>query len=101
MIKNKLIALAAAATIAGLAAPAFAEPTPLQNDNDTENAWSQFTQYSILTSLHQRGVEATAVEQWGPYLRAYVTNPDGTVQQQFFDPDTFAPINPATTANMS
>ena len=94
MIKNKLIALAAAATVAGLAAPAFAPPGVISN-NDTENGWSQFTQYSVLASLQQRGVDATSVEQWGPYLRAYVQNPDGTVQQKFFDPDTFAPANPA------
>jgi hypothetical protein len=94
MIKNKLIALAAAATVAGLAAPAFAASS-VNNNDDTENGWSQFTQYSVLASLQQRGVDATSVEQWGPYLRAYVQNPDGTVQQKFFDPDTFAPANPA------
>lgn len=95
MIKNKLIALAAAAAVVGLAAPAFAVSDVNSNDDSTSDGWSQFTQFSVLASLQQRGVDATSVEQWGPYVRAYVQNPDGSVQQKFFDPDTFAPVNPA------
>jgi hypothetical protein len=94
-MRNKLFALAAAVTVAGLAAPAFAASAVTNNDSDSDSGWTQFTQNAVLASLQQRGVNATDVEQWGSYLRAYVTLPDGSVQQQFFNPITFAPADPA------
>lgn len=39
--------------------------------------------------LREHGVDAVRVEEWSGCLRAYVPQPDGTDQMQFFDPSTF------------
>ncbi|HEY4201396.1 MAG TPA: hypothetical protein VGM83_12635 [Devosiaceae bacterium] len=91
MIKNKIIALAAVALLAGAAAPAFADDTPYSNGSDA--GWNQFIKQGVIANLQQQGVNATDAERWGQYVRAYVKLPNGTTQQQFFDPDTLAPVN--------
>jgi hypothetical protein len=93
-MRNKLFALAAAVTVAGLAAPAFAASVSTDND-EGDNGWTQFTRNAVIAGLQQRGVNATDVERWGQYVRAYVTQPDGTQQQLFFHPTTLTPADPA------
>lgn len=93
-MRNKLFALAAVVTVAGLAAPAFAASASNNND-EGDNGWGQFAKNAVIASLQQRGVNATDVERWGQYVRAYVTQPDGTQQQLFFYPITLTPADPA------
>lgn len=90
MIKNSVIALVSAAALAGIAVPVIAAPPPpepVEEASETFNA--EYVQYQ----LEAQGVNASAVEQWGSYIRAYVTGPDGRVTMQFFHEDTLAPAN--------
>lgn len=77
MIKNTVIALVAAATLAGAAAPAFAEGF----DSDL-----------AVARLQDQGVNASDAEEWGDLVRAYVTNADGQTVMQFFTADTLTPV---------
>jgi len=45
----------------------------------------------VLRQLQDRGIAATAVEQWNGLIRAYV-EVDGSQIMQYFDPDTLAPV---------
>ncbi len=81
---KKTIAIAlTTATMLGMAAPALAAPFG-DGDSDARD----FAAFGILSTLQQRGVEATAVEEWGDYVRAYVTNADGSQSMVMFDPIT-------------
>jgi hypothetical protein len=86
MIKNSVVALVAAAALGGIALPAMAAPAPTE-------ASAGFDADFTLTRLQGTGVNATAVEEWGTVLRAFVVLDDGTEVMQFFDPDTLAPVN--------
>lgn len=96
MIKSSIIALVAVASMASVAAPAFAftdtgsgSSAGVFGEGSAEHReWMADT---ILTRLQQQGVKATSVEEWGGLVRAYVTQPDGTQAMQFFAPDTLAP----------
>lgn len=94
MIKSSIIALVAVASMASVAAPAFAftdtgSTAGVFGEGSAEHReWMADT---ILSRLQQQGVPATAVEEWGGLVRAYVTQPDGTQAMQFFAPDTLAP----------
>lgn len=81
MIKNSVIALVTATTlIAGAAMPAMAATTDFDSDY-------------VLAQLQQQGVPATAVEEWGDYVRAFVVGADGTETMQLFTPVTLTPAN--------
>ena len=85
---NKSIILALpTASLLGMAAPALAAPFG-NGDADARD----FAAFGILSTLQQRGVEATAVEEWGDYVRAYVTNDDGTQSMQLFEPVTLKQV---------
>ena len=85
---NKKIALAlTTAAMIGVAAPTFASPLG-NGDQETRD----FKAWSIQTELQQNGVNATGVEEWGDYIRAYVTQPDGSQTMQFFDPITLQQV---------
>lgn len=88
MIKNTLIALLATAAFAGAAAPAFAD---VFGDN-ASTEMREFTANSILAELQQKGVNATAVEDWSGLIRAYVTLEDGTQTMQFFTPGSLEQV---------
>ena len=88
MIKNTIIALVATAAFAGAAAPAFA-------DVFGENASTEsrdFTAYSIMTQLHEKGINATAVEEWSGLVRAFVTLEDGSQVMQYFTPGSLEQV---------
>ena len=87
MMKSSLIALVTAATIAG-ALPAVAA-APFGDGDADSREWRAET---ILVRLQDKGVNATAVEEWGSLVRAYVEQPDGTEVMQFFTPDTLTPV---------
>lgn len=85
MSKNTIIALVTAASLAGIGAPAFAAQS-LVNDSSFDNS-------TIIARLHDQGVKASAVEEWGDLVRAYVTLEDGTTTMQFFSNDTLTPVS--------
>jgi len=88
MIKNTLIALVAAASMVGVAAPAMADTA----FGDGTPEMREFIADSILVRLQQQGVAATDVEEWGDLVRAFVTNPDGTQSMQLFTPGLLQPV---------
>ena len=83
MLKNTVIALVAAASVAGIAAPVMADSEGLFSGS---HEWQQFQADSIVSQLQRQGVNATAVEEWSGLVRAYVTEADGTQSMQFFVP---------------
>jgi hypothetical protein len=50
--------------------------------------------FSLERKLRAQGVEATFVEEWGPHVRAFVTNSDGTLNMRLFNPVTLLPVVP-------
>lgn len=90
MIKNTVIALVAAVSLAGIAAPAFADTNAAFGDVSPE--FRSFVADSIVSQLNQKGVNATSVEEWGNLVRAYVTLEDGTQVMQFFTPGSLKPV---------
>lgn len=89
MIKNTVIALVAAASLVGAAAPAFAD-TAFGDSNTTE--MREFLQDSVVAQLNQKGVAATSVEDWSGLIRAYVTQEDGTLAMQFYTPGSLEQV---------
>lgn len=87
MIKNSVVALLTAAALAGVAMPAMAAPAPIEESSNDFDA--DYVQYQ----LEAQGVNAQRVEQWGSYVRAFVTGPDGRVTMQLFHADTLTPAN--------
>lgn len=98
MVKNTVIALVAAASLAGIAVPAFAAPVPAPaTDIDTafgggSTEMRDFIAESVLAQLQQKGVNATAVEDWSGLIRAYVTLEDGSQTMQFFKPGSLEQV---------
>ncbi|KQX38711.1 hypothetical protein ASD04_08640 [Devosia sp. Root436] len=97
MIKNTIIALVAAASLAGVAVPAFAAPAPEESDINTvfgggSTEMREFIADSVLSQLQQKGVNATAVEDWSGLIRAYVTLEDGSQTMQFFKPGSLEQV---------
>jgi hypothetical protein len=100
MIKNTVIALVAAVSLAGVAAPAFAASAPEEfSATESETAFGtgsvemrEFIADSVLNQLQQKGINATAVEDWSGLIRAYVTLEDGTQTMQFFTPGSLEQV---------
>lgn len=99
MIKNTIIALVAAASLGAVAVPAFAAaPEPVES-TESETAFGtgsvemrEFIADSVLTQLQQKGINATAVEDWSGLIRAYVTLEDGSQTMQFFKPGSLEQV---------
>ena len=90
MLKKTLVALA---LLAAAASPALASTESVfGNANPTEDQL-QFIKSSIVHQLKDQGVNATDVAEWGNYIRADVTSPDGTSHVRFFDPDPLHPVD--------
>ena len=87
MIKNTLIAIVTATALLGAAAPAMAGAFG-DGDLDAHETIAD----TILANLQEQGVQATAVEEWGNLVRAYVIEADGTQTMQFFSPVTLQPV---------
>ena len=83
MIKNTVIALIAAASFAGAAAPAFADNNAF---GDVSPDMREFLQDSVETQLQQKGINVDGVEDYNGLIRAYVTLEDGTQSMQLFTP---------------
>jgi hypothetical protein len=91
MIKNTIVALVAAASLGGLAVPAMAATSISTSAPSSES--NAFDADFQLVRLHDKGINATSVETWGPLVRAFVTLEDGTQAMQFFTPDTLTPVS--------
>ena len=91
MIKNTVIALIAAASFAGAAAPAFADVTIFGDNPSSE--MRDFTADSIVTELKAKGINATSVEDWSGLVRAYVTLEDGSQVMQLFTPGSLEQVS--------
>ena len=93
MIKSSILALVTVAALGSIAAPAFADSDESANDSLNTGSFEarESVADSILVRLQQQGVEATEVEAWGGLVRAYVTQPDGTVAMQYFAADSLKP----------
>jgi len=98
MVKNTIVALVAAASLAGIALPAFAAPAPAV-ESGIETVFGggspemrAFIADSVLAQLQQKGVNATAVEDWSGLIRAYVTLDDGSQTMQFFKPGSLEQV---------
>jgi len=90
MIKKALLALT---LVAAAAAPAFANTdAAFGNPNPTDDQLA-FTKTAILEELHQKGINATDVEDWGNLIRADVTLADGTSHVQLFQPGSLQPVS--------
>lgn len=76
MIKNTVIALTTIAALAGVAAPAIA-------------SGGSFDEDYVLAALHEKGISADAVEEWGSsYYVAFVTDETGAQKIVYLDPDS-------------
>ena len=89
MVKNTVIALVAAASLAGVAVPAFANETAF---GDGTPEMREFVADSVLTELQRKGVNATAVEDWSGLIRAFVTLEDGSQTMQFYKPGSLEQV---------
>lgn len=88
MIRNSLVTLATLAALVGFAAPALAVPV----EADAGEA-REFVAERYLSELQRQGINATVVEEWGAYIRAFVTLEDGTQVMQFFLPGSLKPVD--------
>lgn len=93
MIKNSLLALTAAALVAGVAVPSFAATSVNENDNSKSYLTDEVANDYTLLRLQEKGIKATSVEDWNGLVRAFVVKEDGTQAMQLFDADTLAPVS--------
>ncbi|HEY8595532.1 MAG TPA: hypothetical protein VIL84_09830 [Devosiaceae bacterium] len=99
MRMNSVIALGAAAIISLATLPAFAQPivVPVNDagifgDGGPTDSSVLLSKAGYIARLHAQGVDATSVEQWGPYLRAFVKDANGHSAMKLFDPNTLQPV---------
>lgn len=96
MIKNSILALTTAALVAGVALPSFAATsiadTTTNSEVDTSYLTGEVANDYTLLRLHEKGINATAVEDWNGLVRAFVIKEDGTQAMQLFDADSLAPV---------
>lgn len=93
MIKNSILALTTAALVAGIAVPTFAAQAPSDsNDVDKSYLTDEVANDYTLLRLHEKGINATSIEEWNGQVRAFVTQEDGTQAMQIFDADTLTPV---------
>jgi len=79
------VALAAIASTPTLAAPICSGSFGLPRDRFSEAEINDYNQQM----LRSYGVDASRVEIWSGCIRAYVRQPDGTEEMQFFEPLNF------------
>ncbi|MFD2646760.1 hypothetical protein ACFSX5_03020 [Devosia albogilva] len=83
----------ATASIAALVAIVGFSTLPVFATSDSDNTVHGFWEFSLQSSLRDRGVDASRVEEWGGLIRAFVQNPDGSTSMQLFDPTTLQPVS--------
>ncbi len=88
MFKNAVVTLATVAALLGAVAPAMAVPVETGSSEARE-----FVADRYLSELKRQGINATSVEEWGDYIRAFVTLEDGTQTMQFFTPGSLTPVD--------
>lgn len=90
MIKTSIIALLAVAAMGSVAAPAFADA--MGNSNSLHADGNYLHEDNVIARLHEQGVNASSVENWGNLVRAFVIQSDGTQVSQLFTRDTLKPV---------
>lgn len=94
MIKNTLLALVAIGTLAGAAAPVFADSSdPGYAFGAGSSDLRSLHADQLLQRLHEKGIQASAVEEWGDLVRAYVIGDDGKTRMEYFRPDTLQRVS--------
>jgi hypothetical protein len=79
------VALAVIASAPAMAAPICSGSFGLPREFYSESDINDYNQQM----LRSYGVDASRVEIWGGCIRAYVRQPDGTEEMQFFEPLNF------------
>lgn len=85
MLKKASAAVLAALILSATAGSVAA--ADLDSGADAETLIFGRSESATISALEQRGVKATRVEQWGQYVRAFVTEDNGSRSQQFFARD--------------
>jgi hypothetical protein len=88
-MKKTIALVLSTVALLGMAAPVLAGPFGNGDSDDRD-----FAATRILNTLQQRGVPATAVEEWGDYVRAFVKHDNGSQTMMFFDPITLERVQP-------
>ena len=88
-MKKTIAIVLTTAALLGTAVPVLAGPF---GSGDAESR--DFVASGILHTLQERGIDATGVEEWGDYVRAYVRQPDGSIKMAFFDPIGLKQVTP-------
>jgi ABC-type oligopeptide transport system substrate-binding subunit len=71
MIKNSILALTAAVLVTGAVLPAFAAPAPVESTEvDTSYLTDEVANDYTLLRLQEKGIKASAVEEWNGLVRA-------------------------------
>lgn len=87
-MNSKTILILLSVLSAGVALP-IAAPLALDRQESSARQWNE---EAVLARLQQRGVEATSVEEWNGYVRAFV-EVDGRQVIQYFDAETLQQVN--------
>jgi hypothetical protein len=77
---------------AAAASMATCQSEKVLNDNGVFVDKIQLYRDTIAMRLRREGYNVSSVEPWGGCVRAFVTMPDGSTKNQFFDPDTLEPV---------
>lgn len=93
-MKTQSLAMLAAAGLMVLSAPAFASGSSSSNNSffGFDSGSVALGKMNVIQQLHSQGVNATAVEQWGRYIRAYVRTKNGKTEMELFTPTTLQPV---------
>tara|TARA_R110000765_G_C18460778_1_gene549738 strand:- start:25 stop:294 length:270 start_codon:yes stop_codon:yes gene_type:complete len=85
-ILRKCSRVVIAVAILGTTMPAWANASGDSYDVLDDNS------STIISVLREQGIDATAVEDWGDQVRAFVRLKDGSEVMQYFDLDTLPPV---------
>ena len=94
MIKNTMLALVAAASLVGVALPAYASDSLTSSfASHTNGGYSTWDAQVDVAKLREKGINAVSAEDWNGYVRAFVADETGKQTMKLFDRDTLAPVN--------
>jgi len=92
----KTLATAAFATVSLIAVAMPAQAAGIANADAGYSVSDN--EASIIQRLSEQGVPVQSVEDWSGYVRAFVTNADGSTSMAIYDPIYLTPVNLGTTA---
>src|SRR5687767_14449546 len=71
-----------------LAAASFAVVPAFASDDSETYTIHGYSELALESALHERGVDASHLEEWGGLIRGWVPNGNGGTTMQFFDAGT-------------